>query len=128
MKIEYLVKMANEIGAFFASEPDPEQAVNAVAGHLRRFWDPRMPRMDPPATAADASCIPANGGQSPASPMPSSGNPNGSYENRLTVSRYRREWHHSSSASGAGSGARPGSAPTSRSRSIPGPNRRGVRG
>ena len=42
MKIEYLVKMANEIGAFFASEPDPEQAANAVAGHLRRFWDPRM--------------------------------------------------------------------------------------
>jgi len=42
VKIEYLVKMANEIGAFFASEPDPEQAVNAVAGHLRRFWDPRM--------------------------------------------------------------------------------------
>lgn len=42
MKIEYLVKMANEIGAFFASEPDPEEAANAVAGHLRRFWDPRM--------------------------------------------------------------------------------------
>ncbi len=42
MKIEYLVKMANEIGAFFASEPDAEVAVDAVAGHLRRFWDPRM--------------------------------------------------------------------------------------
>ena len=42
MKIEYLVKMANEIGAFFASEPDPDQAANAVAGHLRRFWEPRM--------------------------------------------------------------------------------------
>ena len=42
MKIEYLVKMANEIGAFFASEPDAEQAANAVAGHLRRFWEPRM--------------------------------------------------------------------------------------
>ena len=42
MKIEYLVKMANEVGGFFASEPDPEQAVNAVAGHLRRFWEPRM--------------------------------------------------------------------------------------
>ena len=42
MKIEYLVKMANDVGAFFASEPDPEAAVNAVAGHLRRFWEPRM--------------------------------------------------------------------------------------
>ena len=37
-------------------------------------------------------------------------------------------WHHSSSSSVAGSGARPGSAPTERRRSIPGPNRRGVSG
>ena len=42
MKIEYLVKMANEVGAFFASESDPGQAATAVAGHLRRFWEPRM--------------------------------------------------------------------------------------
>lgn len=42
MKIEYLVKMANEIGAFFSSEPDAEQAATAVAGHLKRFWEPRM--------------------------------------------------------------------------------------
>jgi len=42
VKIEYLVKMANEVGAFFATEPDAEQAANAVAGHLRRFWEPRM--------------------------------------------------------------------------------------
>jgi formate dehydrogenase subunit delta len=42
MKIEYLVKMANEVGAFFASEPDPEAAASAVAAHLRRFWEPRM--------------------------------------------------------------------------------------
>ena len=37
-------------------------------------------------------------------------------------------WHHRSSSSGAGSGASPGSAPTARSRSIPGPNRLGVSG
>jgi hypothetical protein len=37
-------------------------------------------------------------------------------------------WHHSSSPSVAGSGASPGSAPSSRSRSIPGPNRLGVSG
>ena len=42
MKIEYLVKMANEIGAFFAGEADKDQAATAVAGHLRRFWEPRM--------------------------------------------------------------------------------------
>jgi formate dehydrogenase subunit delta len=42
VKIEYLVKMANEIGAFFAGESDPEEAASAVANHLRRFWDPRM--------------------------------------------------------------------------------------
>lgn len=42
MKIEYLVKMANEVGLFFASESDPEAAATAVAGHLRRFWEPRM--------------------------------------------------------------------------------------
>jgi formate dehydrogenase subunit delta len=42
MKIDYLVKMANEIGDFFAAESKPEEAANAVANHLRRFWDPRM--------------------------------------------------------------------------------------
>jgi formate dehydrogenase subunit delta len=37
-----LVKMANEIGSFFASDPDRQTALDGVAGHLRRFWDPRM--------------------------------------------------------------------------------------
>ena len=36
--------MANEIGAFFAAEPDRRVAIEGVAGHLRRFWDPRMRR------------------------------------------------------------------------------------
>jgi formate dehydrogenase subunit delta len=39
-----LVKMANEIGAFFASNPDPAAARDGVADHLKRFWDPRMRR------------------------------------------------------------------------------------
>ncbi len=39
-----LVKMANEIAGFFASEPDPVAAVDGVAGHLQRFWEPRMRR------------------------------------------------------------------------------------
>ena len=40
MKSEYLVKMANEIAAFYDStEANP---ATAVADHLRRFWEPRM--------------------------------------------------------------------------------------
>ena len=37
-----LVKMANQIAAFFAAEPDRKAAVEGVAGHLKRFWEPRM--------------------------------------------------------------------------------------
>ncbi len=44
MNIEYLVKMANEIAAFFAAEPDGEQAARDMASHLKRFWEPRMRR------------------------------------------------------------------------------------
>lgn len=39
-----LVKMANEIAAFFAAEPERADAVAGVVGHLRKFWDPRMRR------------------------------------------------------------------------------------
>ncbi len=42
MNIDLLIKMANEISAFFAAETDQEQAVSNVASHLRRFWEPRM--------------------------------------------------------------------------------------
>jgi len=42
MDIERLVKMANDIAHFFQSEPDHGEAVKGVAGHLQRFWDPRM--------------------------------------------------------------------------------------
>lgn len=42
MRIERLVEMANDIGSFFAVEPEDETAVDAIASHLRRFWDPRM--------------------------------------------------------------------------------------
>ncbi len=39
-----LVKMTNEIAAFFASERDRALALDGIAGHLRRFWEPRMRR------------------------------------------------------------------------------------
>jgi formate dehydrogenase subunit delta len=42
MHIENLVKMANDISAFFHSDPDPAAAVHGVVEHLRKFWDPRM--------------------------------------------------------------------------------------
>jgi len=42
MNIDLLIKMANEIGDFFAGTTDPDQAARDVANHLRRFWEPRM--------------------------------------------------------------------------------------
>ena len=39
-----LVKMANEIGAFFAAEPEPKVALEGIAGHIKKFWEPRMRR------------------------------------------------------------------------------------
>lgn len=44
MEIERLVRMANDIARFFQAEPDHETAVSGVAGHITRFWDPRMRR------------------------------------------------------------------------------------
>ncbi|MBS1212059.1 MAG: formate dehydrogenase, delta subunit [Proteobacteria bacterium] len=42
MHIDNLVKMANNIGAFFQAEPDRATAVHGVVDHIRKFWDPRM--------------------------------------------------------------------------------------
>jgi formate dehydrogenase subunit delta len=42
MNTDLMIKMVNEIGAFFEVEPDREQAARAVMGHLQRYWDPRM--------------------------------------------------------------------------------------
>ena len=39
-----LSKMVNDIAAFFASESGEEKAIIDVAGHMQRFWDPRMRR------------------------------------------------------------------------------------
>jgi len=37
-----LIKMANQIGAFFEAMPNREQAVKDVAAHIQRSWEPRM--------------------------------------------------------------------------------------
>ena len=42
MNIQNLIKMANDIGAFFEAMPDRPQAVADVAAHIKRSWDPRM--------------------------------------------------------------------------------------
>jgi formate dehydrogenase subunit delta len=42
MKAAKLIKMANQIGAFFEAMPDREQAVKDVAAHIQKFWEPRM--------------------------------------------------------------------------------------
>jgi formate dehydrogenase subunit delta len=42
MNGEKLIRMANQIGAFFEAMPDHAEAVDGVANHLRRFWEPRM--------------------------------------------------------------------------------------
>lgn len=42
MQIDSLIRMANDIGAFFAAEPQADQAANGVLVHIKRYWDPRM--------------------------------------------------------------------------------------
>ena len=44
MDTHRLVKMVNDIASFFNSEPDHQVALDGVAGHIRRSWDPRMRR------------------------------------------------------------------------------------
>jgi formate dehydrogenase subunit delta len=44
MDIQRLVKMANDIAAFFEAEPDVSKGARGVADHLKNFWDPRMRR------------------------------------------------------------------------------------
>ena len=41
MSPEKMVRMANQIASFFATQPG-EDAAEKVAGHLNDFWDPRM--------------------------------------------------------------------------------------
>jgi formate dehydrogenase subunit delta len=40
--VEHLTQMANDIGAFFHAEPRREDAVAGIAGHIKKFWTPRM--------------------------------------------------------------------------------------
>jgi formate dehydrogenase subunit delta len=42
MNAEYLVKMANEIAAFYAADSSDAEVAKDIASHLTRFWEPRM--------------------------------------------------------------------------------------
>ena len=44
MNSEHLIRMANQIGQFFESMPDRTEALEGLATHLKKFWDPRMRR------------------------------------------------------------------------------------
>lgn len=41
MHIDYLIKMANDIAAFFRTESE-DTAAQSVRNHIKRYWDPRM--------------------------------------------------------------------------------------
>ena len=61
MNEHHLIEMANQIGEFFVSMPDHEEALAGIADHIRRFLEPRMRRtllaaLDQPA--AGASMLP----------------------------------------------------------------------
>ena len=42
MNPDKLIKMANQIGAFFEAMPNREQAAKDIAAHIQRNWEPRM--------------------------------------------------------------------------------------
>jgi formate dehydrogenase subunit delta len=42
MSTDNLIKMANQIGQYFATQPDQEQAMLGVRNHLQMFWAPSM--------------------------------------------------------------------------------------
>ncbi|HEX4049587.1 MAG TPA: formate dehydrogenase subunit delta [Steroidobacteraceae bacterium] len=44
MSADSLVKMANDIGRFFASEPKRADAIAGIANHIQRSWEQRMLR------------------------------------------------------------------------------------
>jgi formate dehydrogenase subunit delta len=44
MDSDKLVHMANRIGEFFAAWPDRGEAIEGVATHIARYWEPRMRR------------------------------------------------------------------------------------
>ena len=44
MNSQNLVSMANQIGQFFESFSDREEALEGICNHIHKFWEPRMRR------------------------------------------------------------------------------------
>lgn len=44
MNREHLIRMANQIGTFFESMPERQEALEGIATHIKKFWEPRMRR------------------------------------------------------------------------------------
>ena len=44
MNADNLIRMANQIGEFFETMPEREEALDDIASHIRKFWEPRMRR------------------------------------------------------------------------------------
>jgi formate dehydrogenase subunit delta len=42
--IAHLIRLANRIGAFFEAMPDRNAALDGIANHIQKFWEPRMRR------------------------------------------------------------------------------------
>ena len=42
MDADNLIRMANRVGDFFEAWPDRAEALEGIATHLKKFWDPRM--------------------------------------------------------------------------------------
>ncbi|EWM48099.1 NADH-dependent formate dehydrogenase delta subunit FdsD family protein [Bordetella holmesii 35009] len=42
MDANNLIRMANRIGDFFEAYPDPDEALEGIANHIEKFWEPRM--------------------------------------------------------------------------------------
>ncbi|UUC92829.1 MULTISPECIES: formate dehydrogenase subunit delta [Comamonas] len=42
MDVSNLIRMANRIAEFFEAMPEHEEALDGVAQHIQKFWEPRM--------------------------------------------------------------------------------------
>jgi formate dehydrogenase subunit delta len=76
MNIERLVAMANDIAAFFDSEPDKAVAAEGVRFHISRYWDPRMRReiIAHVQAGAEGMCVTAITAIKALAPPPNSSN------------------------------------------------------
>ena len=42
MDVQHLIGMANQIGQFFSVYPEPVEARESIATHIKKFWAPPM--------------------------------------------------------------------------------------